>query len=239
MPVWEVMPGFVQKVLGTSCRKQQLVSWRGDKLDTQSVTHPRAEHVLNFSADIPNIGDLSFRDPHAFRAGTLHDCLDEWKLILSDNDMGERVQGWLEHGVDVYDFFGRSAGGTPVCPPSCVFRNSPSCKRYVDFICDTLQERVASGAISVWGLVGQVQPPYLVSPLTIEPLKPRLCQNLIFLNKFCEDTPFTLDTLADVPRMVHKGSFLTKLDDKSGYDHILLTDRSKPYMGFQWGVFGL
>ncbi|KAI8493825.1 hypothetical protein Bbelb_281720 [Branchiostoma belcheri] len=32
------------------------------------------------------------------------------------------------------------------------------------------------------------------------------------------------DTLKEVPRMVTKGSFLTSVDDKSGYDHLLVTD---------------
>ena len=37
------------------------------------------------------------------------------------------------------------------------------------------------------------------------------------------DQPFSLDKLVDVTRYAYKGSFLTKCDDKSGYDHILLS----------------
>ncbi len=235
VPLWEVMPGFQQKVLGASKRDQQWVSWQGEMRMGPSVGHPRAEQVLDFGTDLPKMDALSFRDPKTFRAGTLHAHINEWKLILSDNEMGDKVQNWIENGVHVPDFFERSDTGVPIGPPSRVFKNSPMCKDYVEFICASLEERVITGAVSVWGVVGQVEPPYLVSPLTIEPIKPRLCQNLIFLNKFCIDTPFSLDTLADVPRMVQKGGYLTKLDDKNGYDHILLTQRSKPWMGFQWG----
>ena len=32
--------------------------------------------------------------------------------------------------------------------------------------------------------------------------------------------PISLDELADVPRFVYRDSFLTKCDDKSGYDHV-------------------
>ena len=60
-------------------------------------------------------------------------------------------------------------------------------------------------------------------PFRVEPSKPRLCQDARFLNNWTSDQPFSLDTLVDVTRYVYKGSFLTKCDDKSGYDHILLT----------------
>ena len=46
--------------------------------------------------------------------------------------------------------------------------------------------------------------------------------------------PFTLDRLADVPRYVYPSSFLTKCDDKSGYDHVLLTVDSRSYFGFSF-----
>jgi hypothetical protein len=71
-----------------------------------------------------------------------------------------------------------------------------------------------SGAIYYVGKVGEVAPPYIVSPITIEPTKPRLCINLMYLNCFMKDTPFSLDTLSEVPKIVKKNSFLTKLDDK-------------------------
>ena len=36
------------------------------------------------------------------------------------------------------------------------------------------------------------------------------------------DVPFRLDSLIDVTRYVEKVHFQTKLDDKSGYDHVLM-----------------
>ena len=47
--------------------------------------------------------------------------------------------------------------------------------------------------------------------------------------------PFRLDSLIDVTRYVEKDHFQTKLDDKSGYDHVLMDDESRLLMGFQWG----
>ncbi|KAI8485266.1 hypothetical protein Bbelb_370130 [Branchiostoma belcheri] len=34
---------------------------------------------------------------------------------------------------------------------------------------------------------------------------------------------------------INKGHFQTVCDDKSGYDHVLITETSKPLVGFQWG----
>lgn len=69
----------------------------------------------------------------------------------------------------------------------------------------------------------------------VEPTKPRLCHDARYLNLWMQDQPFTLDSLKDIPRYVAKGSYQTVLDDKSGYDHILLSDDSRTYFGIQWG----
>ncbi|CAG2213130.1 unnamed protein product [Mytilus edulis] len=85
-----------------------------------------------------------------------------------------------------------------------------------NWIAKKLLSRLRSGAISYLGKLGEVKPPHIVSPITIEPLKPRLCINLMYLNCFMKDTPFNLDTLVDVPRTIKQNAYLTKLDDKSG-----------------------
>ena len=74
----------------------------------------------------------------------------------------------------------------------------------------------------------------IINPLTVEPQKPRLCIDARFLNLWMADTPFSLDTLAMVPRFVYRGSFMTKIDDKSGYDHILLSEDSHQFFGIEW-----
>ena len=60
---------------------------------------------------------------------------------------------------------------TLLFPPRIEFDNNKSCNNFVDFIVNTLLERVCSGAISVLGRVGEVDPPHLVMPLTVEPTK--------------------------------------------------------------------
>ena len=48
---------------------------------------------------------------------------------------------------------------------------------------------------------------------------------------------FSLDRLAYVPRYVYKGSYMTKFDDKSGYDHVSVSPSSQTYVSFQWNGF--
>ena len=50
-----------------------------------------------------------------------------------------------------------------------------------------------------------------------------------------KDTPLGLETLSDVPCIVKRNSYMTKLDDASGHLHILMTQSSRPLLGFQWG----
>lgn len=98
-------------------------------------------------------------------------------------------------------------------------------------------KRLTAGAFRIWGRVGDDSPPYLVLPLTVEPTKPRLCLDARFLNLWVTDAPFPLDRRADVPRYVYRGSYITKCDDKSGYDHVSLSPFSQTYVDFQWNGF--
>ncbi len=109
------------------------------------------------------------------------------------------------------------------------------CKDHSEFIKCTLLDRLRNGSMSVWGKVGDCDPPHLVMPLTIEVTKPRLCHDERFLNLWIVDNPFILETLKDVPRLVPKDAYLNSVDDKSGYDHVLLNKESRTYFGVQFG----
>ena len=74
----------------------------------------------------------------------------------------------------------------------------------------------------------------LVLPLTVEPAKPRLCLDTSFLNLWMTGAPFTLDRLADVPQYVYKGSYMTKCEDKSGYDHVSLSLSLQCWLPVEW-----
>lgn len=182
---------------------------------------------------------LVFRDPHHFRVGKLHRNASQWNTLLADlNDKRfSEVRDWINNGVDLAKVFrpfkGSYKGKNYECssPPRCILPNHPSCKSFASFISDTLQDRLRSGAISVWGKVGVCTPPHLVLPLTVEPSEPRLCNDDRFL--WIKDRPFSLDSAQHLPKNVDKGFYQTVCDDKSGYDNIKLHPSSRTYVGFQ------
>ena len=72
-------------------------------------------------------------------------------------------------------------------------------------------------------------------PLTVEPSKPRLCNDDRCLNLWIEDRPFALHSVQHLLKYIDKGLYQTVCDDKSGYDHIKLHPSSRTYFSFQWG----
>ena len=76
-------------------------------------------------------------------------------------------------------------------------------------------------------------------PLSIEPSKPRLVHDKQYLNCFMRQCPFSLDQVVNLPRYLSQNSFHTKMDDKSGFDHFLISEDSQPLMGAEWGGWWL
>ncbi|KAJ8309736.1 hypothetical protein KUTeg_011601 [Tegillarca granosa] len=194
-------------------------------------------HYANVDAIVSGEGfdfeQLAFRNPDNFVAGNLHKHLDFWETVTNN----EEVLDWLRNGVYVEKYFKPFKGnfkGRPydsLTPSRQFFPNALNCRDHVGFIVQTLLDRIANGSLSIWGKVGFCDPPHIVMPLTVEPSKPRLCHDERYLNLWIIDKPFILDTLKEVPRIIKKGSFMTSLDNKSGYDHILLSETSRKFFG--------
>lgn len=177
------------------------------------------------------------RDPRYFVPGELHRHVDEWKAIPGSPPdilkyVTDKVDAW-EFIVPFQGVFAGQAYNLPSPPPK-VFQNNRSCVGFESFITDTILERVGNGSLKFWGRVGEVEPPHLVMPITIEPNKPRMCHDERFLNLWVKDSPFSLDHLADLPRYVGRQHYQSVCDDKSGYDHILLTEESQALFGVCW-----
>ena len=219
---------------------EQWVNWKGDGCLSPTRTI-RAEESVDLG--FWDLSHLAFRDPGCFRAGEIHNHIDEWQAILGDNDSDKMIMNWIREGIHIPDFFQYFRG--EFCgkvyeghsPPKAYFQNSNSCEAHTDFITQTIYDRVQNGSMMVWGKVGEVDPPHLVMPLTVEPSKPRLCHNEMFLNLFIKHSPITLDTLKSVPGMVSRDMFCSSCDDKSGYDHVKVTEPSRTYLGVQWGGY--
>lgn len=153
------------------------------------------------------------------------------------------ILDWIKNKIDITHFcqcFKGAFKGSSYdsdFPPPKQFRNHASCSKCKRFVSEEILRRVTTGAIRVWGKFGVDSPQYLVLPLTVEPSKPRLCLDARFLNLWMKGMPFSLVKLADVSRYIYKGSFMTKCDDESGYDHVLLSSNSQTYVGFEFGGF--
>ena len=194
-----------------------------------------AEGRVFASPDMPR-----FRDPDSFVAGNLTTCLDQWDQIFVGYEKRNFALSIIRNGVDVFDFFAPFNGtfqGKTYCSdlhPRMWFPNSVACHPFKEFITASIKDRICNGSINVVGCVGEVEPPHLVLPITVEPSKPRMCHDERFLNCWIKDCPFKLDYLTDLCRSVDPGHYQTTFDDKSGYDHIRLHPRSSTFFGFQW-----
>ncbi len=220
-------------------REPAWVDFRGKAFRDPAYNHRSAETVAA-GQETADIAAVPFRDPNHFVSGQLHRFYTEWDKILPVNDIGQKARGWILEGVDVSCFFREFKGSfkgkeyDSRAPPPLFQPNAKNCENYENFVSSTLEEWVRAGAIKVVGKVGEVEPPWLVMPLTVEPTKPRLCHDERFLNLWIEDCPFTLDTLVDVPRIVNKQSYMTSIDHKSGYQHVKITQPSQKYFGICW-----
>ena len=191
----------------------------------------------------PDLKRLCLRDPEKFIAGGIHGNPDAWEVILKDHPSADMILDWIKNKIDITHFCQHFKGvykGSSYnsdFPPSKLFCNHASCTKFTSFVSEEILKRVMTGAIRVWGKVGFDSPPYLVLPLTAEPSKPRLCLDARFLNLWMKDMPFSLNKLADVSRYIYKGSYMTKCDDTSGYDHVFLSTSSQTYVGFEFGGY--
>ena len=105
---------------------------------------------------------------------------------------------------------------------------------FKEFITATVKDRICNGSIIVVGHVGEVEPPHLVMPITVEPSKLHMCNEKRFINCWIKDCPFKLDYLMGLYRYVDPGHCQTTFDDKSGYSHICVHPRSFTFFAFQW-----
>lgn len=109
-------------------------------------------------------------------------------------------------------------------PSQRFFQNAPICKQFKEVICSELYERIPTESFSrsVVGKVGECELSLIIMPLTVEPTKPRLCHDNSNINLWTKDTPFQLENLKHVPRMIEKDMKMITCDENSGYDHVIL-----------------
>ncbi|CAC5394780.1 unnamed protein product [Mytilus coruscus] len=241
---WEFNINLGTDPTSVTVRQPSFVNFENKIIDNDREVNS-AEEVYSKATDgvSPDIRNVKFFNPKTFVAGQIHTRLYQWQKILPCSHSSDEILDWLVHGVNINkyivhfkgDFWGNFYDDK--FPPCRIFNNSNKCKKFSSFITETVMERLKNGSIECIGKVGLVKPPHIVAPLTVEPTKPRLCINLMYLNNWIKDIPFSLDTLKNVPQSVRENAYFTTIDDKSGFDNVSLSEDSRRPVGFQWGGF--
>ena len=235
-PPWECRASFrpVEAAAERRTQPQWVTLGGGAPLPLEEV--PTAEEVLETGVPVP-LQSLPLYDPDCFVAGQLKEHVGAWVKLLEGIPEGDMILSWLMEGVDVFSFFkhfkGNFKGRTfdHSQPPPIYLKNSDTCAKNPEFVAKALEERLHNGSLELLGRYDECEWPVCIMPLTLEPTKPRLCHDERYLNLFIKDSPFRLDTLKEAPRFIEQGDLLSTTDEKSGYDHVTLTERSKTFFG--------
>lgn len=243
VPEWEKKAQFNPVRAVGAARKAphwRLLSGKGVQ---PSCPPLRFEEIFKKGA-VFDVQSLPLRDPEHFVVGGLHRNLPAWEEVLNllgqDFPQAHLVRGWLMHGVHIPDFFKRFEGDfkgkhySSDEPPRAFFQNSFSCRDHVEFVASELEARLESGSFKLLGRIGDCVLPRLILPLTVEPTKPRLCHDERFLNLWIKDCPFRLENLKDLHRLIGPGAQMISTDEKSGYDHVRLSEGSQDWLGVQF-----
>ena len=89
---------------------------------------------------------------------------------------------------------------------------------------EQITEWVRIGALEEWSKVkkdGDPDIPVVISPLGIEPSKPRALWDGRYVNEFCRDIPFSMDNATTVAEIAWEGVYFFKIDHKNGYNPML------------------
>ncbi len=183
---------------------------------------------------------VRIRDPSLFQAGSVHDSSDFWLSFITSSEAGDRIRKWLRFGVDITEFFQHFTGDfdhvhyDSDTPPSCFIPNHNIDPSLRDWVTSQLEKELSWNGVSVWGNVGEVDPPHLVMPVGVEPNKPRKFYDARFLNLWMMDKKFSYEHISMVPFIFDRLSPLWSSDDSNGYFHVKLSDNSRTFFGFVW-----
>jgi len=110
-------------------------------------------------------------------------------------------------------------------------------QEFENFMDETVQEWASLGFLKEWKHVRQPNEPLIptvISPLGVEPTKPRALWDGRFVNEFCKDVPFSMDSVEKVAEIFWENAYFFKLDHKNGYQHVPLHRNSWKFFGVYW-----
>ena len=102
------------------------------------------------------------------------------------------------------------------------------------YLCDQFSLKLCNSHIQEWEKIRTHREPIIptvVSPLGIEPNKPRALWDGRYVNEFCRDIPFSMDNATRVAEVSWENAYFFKLDHKNGYQHVPLHRDSWRFLG--------
>ena len=170
-----------------------------------------------------------------FQPANLQNHLKFWEVdILKYHPHKQSILGWLT-GVKIEEFL--NSFTTTVFQGQQIHSYYPEQRQFENyvplefqgFMNEQVQEWVNLGVLKKWSEVKKASDPdvpIVVSPLGIEPNKPRAIWDGRYKNELCRDVRFHMDNTAKVAEIAWLHAYSFKLDHKNGYLHIPLLEQS-------------
>jgi len=194
-----------------------------------------------------SLEEAIFRSAEAFKPSSLKEHLLFWEQeILKDHPNKVNILKWL-CGVKIEDFLQSFTEVTFQGIPMHSFYPQPQqFDNYVpaefeSFIDITVKDWERLGMLKRWDEVRKPGDPFIpvvVSPLGVEPSKPRALWDGRYVNEFCRDIPFTMDNAVRVAEVAWEDIYFFKIDHKNGYQHVPIHEDSWKFFGVFWkGIY--
>ena len=170
------------------------------------AVHPNLEpsffkNLLTSKATV-TLEEAIFRSETAFRPSNLQEFQEFWEQeILKEHPRKENLMKWIS-GATLEDFLnsftnsefqGKKLNSYYPQPNELPNYVPPEFETFMD---SQVKEWVQNGALEEWDKVRQPGDPFIpvvVSPLGVEPSKPRALWDGRYVNEFCRDVPFSMD----------------------------------------------
>ena len=161
---------------------------------------------------------------------------------MKEHPQKAKLLSWME-GVTIEEFLNSCTNsefqGVKInshYPQAQTFENYVP-QEFENFMDETVQEWASLGVLKEWEHVRQPNEPLIptvISPLGVEPTKPRALWDGRFVNEFCKDVPFSMDSVEKVAEISWENAYFFKLDHKNGYQHVPLHRNSWKFFGVYW-----
>ena len=193
------------------------------------------------------IEEAIFRSESFFKPANLLNHLPFWSdEILKDHPHKHKILEWLA-GVKIEQFLNSFTSTTfqgerlnSYYPQPKQMENYVP-QEFYHFMNEQVQEWVNLGVLKKWEDIrkdSDMDTPWVVCPLGVEPNKPRAIWDGRYVNEFCGEFPFHMDNAAKVAEVAWSNAYFFKLDHKNGYLHIPIHEQSRKFFGVFWnGVY--